>query len=230
MFALLFLHNAFNRRWYGTLPNTWRGAKPLVTAVLNLTLLVAIVTLLTTSVLISQSLFGFLAFGGATALQIHVLAAYWALVIISIHLGLHWSIVMNVVRSLVGIRQHSAVRTLFLRLVALGVAAHGLYSSLEVDIGSKLFLVPTMQFWDFSEDTLGFFLHHASIVGLYACVGHYVMVALQAWIKHSRAMRYQASDAAAPFVAGRDTARADSCSSSYFLIDASSNPTTQKET
>lgn len=179
MFALLFLHNVFNRRWYGGISRTRRQARPLVTLVLNLTLLVTMVALLTTSILISQSLFGFFAVGGPTARDIHILAAYWALIIVSIHLGLHWSIVMNVTRSLLQINDTRPLRTALLRLASAGITAGGVYSCLELDIGSRLLLIPTMQFWDFSEDAAGFFLRVGTIVGLCAALGHYGVMAIQ---------------------------------------------------
>ena len=180
MFALLLLHNVFNRRWYGGIARTRRQARPFTTVGLNLTLLVTMVTLLTTSALISQSLFGFLAVGGPAARDTHLLAAYWALIIVSIHLGLHWSIVMNVVRSLFGIRRKHPGRTAVLRLACCGIAACGVYSSFELDIGSRLLLIPTMQFWDFNEGAAGFFLRIASIAGLYVAAGYYGITAIQA--------------------------------------------------
>ncbi|CAN7207945.1 DUF4405 domain-containing protein [Phyllobacterium sp. LjRoot231] len=180
MFALLFLHNVFNRRWYGGLPKTRREPRPLATVFLNLGLLVTIVTLLTTSILISQSLFLSLAVGGATARDVHILAAYWAMIIISIHLGMHWSIVMNVIWGLSGRGKPNLAVTILLRTAAFAAAASGVYNSFELDIGSRLLLIPTMQFWDFNEDTLGFFLHHGSVVALYVCLGHYAMVLQQA--------------------------------------------------
>ena len=179
MFALLFLHNIFNRRWYGGISRTRRQARPLVTVVLNLTLLATMVTLLTTSVLISQSLFGFLALGGPTARDLHILAAYWALIIVSIHLGLHWSIVINVVRGLLRISGTLPLQTALLRLASVGIAVGGIYSSLELDIGSRLLLISTMQFWDFNEDAAGFFLRIVAISGLHIAAGHYGLLVIQ---------------------------------------------------
>jgi hypothetical protein len=179
MFALLFLHNVFNRRWYGGIPRTRRQPRPLVAVALNLTLLATMVTLLTTSVLISQSLFQFLAVGGPTAREIHILAAYWALIIVSIHLGLHWSIVMNAARNLLRVGATSPLRTALLRLVSAGVAVGGVYSSLELDIGSRILLIPTMQFWDFNEDAAGFLLRIVSIAGFYVALGHYGILMIQ---------------------------------------------------
>ena len=83
---------------------------------ITLLLLIAMLALLVTSVLISNTLSDFMsAYGGFTVRQIHTLAAYWVLVIVSIHLGLRWPMIMGVARNLFGISKSSAVRTLVLR-------------------------------------------------------------------------------------------------------------------
>jgi hypothetical protein len=179
MALLLVLHTIFNRRWYGGLPQTRRKPRPLLTVVLNLTLLATMVTLLTSSVLISQSLFSSLAFGGAKARDIHILAAYWAMILVSIHLGMHWSMLMRLARGVAGIDKPDLARTIVLRTFAFAAALSGVQASFVLDIGSRLLLIPTLQMWDFNDDTLGFFLLHGAIVALYVCLGHYAMVVLQ---------------------------------------------------
>ncbi len=181
MFALLFLHNVFNRRWYGSLPRTRRQPRPLVTALLNLTLLVTMVTLLTTSVLISQTLFATVALGGSTARDIHILAAYWAMIIIAIHLGMHWSLIMGITAKLSGFGKPNFIRVVLLRPMPLAAAVYGAYVFNQLDIGSRLLLIPTMQFWDFNEDTPGFFVQHTAIVALFAFLGHNGAILLLAW-------------------------------------------------
>ena len=79
---------------------------------ITLLLLIAMLALLVTSVLISNTLSGFMsAYGGFTVRQIHTLAAYWVLVIVSIHLGLRWPMIMGLARNLFGISKASTVRT-----------------------------------------------------------------------------------------------------------------------
>lgn len=60
MYLLLVVHNVFNRRWYGALASGKRDPRAMLTRAVNLALLATVVTLLVTSVLISQSVFGFL--------------------------------------------------------------------------------------------------------------------------------------------------------------------------
>lgn len=180
MFALLVLHNIFNRRWWGSLSRTRRQPRPVATLVLNLTLAAAMITLLITSLLISRSLFGFLAVGGPTARDLHILAAYWVVIIAAVHLGMHWPVILGAAARLARITRPSQARRIILRILAAGVAVLGALSFLELDIASRLLLVPTIVFWDFNEDATGFFLRLGAIAGLAAVVGHYGLVVLQA--------------------------------------------------
>lgn len=180
MFLLIFVHNIFNRRRYGPISRERREARGLINIAITLSLLIAMLALLVTSLMISRTLFSFLSLNGAfTARQIHTLAAYWALVIVSIHLGLRWSTIMSAMRSTAGIATKSMARTAAMRAIAVAIAAYGVQSSFEMGIGSKLAAHITMDFWDFTESSLGFFVRLISIVGLYVFLAHYTMKWMQ---------------------------------------------------
>lgn len=188
MFLLLAVHNIFNRRWYGTIARTARKPRGLATVAINLCLLVAMVVLLVTSVMISRTVFAALPVsGGYTTRQIHTLAAYWTIVIVASHLGMHWSIVMNAANGLLGFTSRNALRTAALRLAAVAIACHGIYSSFVLGIGSKLMAEVTMDFWDFEASTMGFFVHVAATVGLYACLAHYAFTWLRSFKRRNGA-------------------------------------------
>jgi len=181
MFLLLIAHNVFNRRWWGGVPRTWREPRSLVNVGVTLTLLGAVLALLATSVLISNALSPFLpAWGGFTARQIHTLAAYWVLIAVAIHLGLRWPMLMGVARNLLGIRKPSVYRTLALRIVALAIALHGIWSCSVVGLGDKLSMRMTLDWWNFEEAVAGFFFHYAAIAGMVMVVTYYGLRLLQA--------------------------------------------------
>lgn len=186
MFALIILHNVFNRRWYGASSRTQRSLQGGINVFFIIMLMVAMVALLVTSLMISQSLFGFLSLnGGYTARQIHTLAAYWAVIVVSIHVGLRWSMIMGVVRSLCGIRSMSTARAVLLRLLAFAIAACGIHSASVIGLGAKLTATVTMDYWDFTVATLPFFIHLGAIMGLCVLVSHYLATA----IRHLRRVR-----------------------------------------
>lgn len=175
MFVLMIVHNVLNRRWYGTIAKRRREVRRTITTAINLALLMAMLALLISSLMISRVVFAFLFLDGDfMARQIHTLAAYWALIFVAIHLGMHWMMVMSAARSLFGITGKSAVRTAILRVLAVTIAAYGVQSSFAMSIGSKLILYFTFDFWDFREEAVGFFLHYMSIIGLYVFIAHYL--------------------------------------------------------
>lgn len=182
MFLLIIVHNVFNRRWYGRLSKAPREALGLSNTVTIASLASIMLVLLVTSLMISRSVFSFLPLsGGYGTRQIHTLAAYWALVIVSIHLGMRWSIIMATIRGICGITTVNTVRVVLLRMAAIAIAAYGIRSSVVMGIGSKLTAQVTMDFWDFEASTLGFFAHNVSILALFVFLGHYATKWLRRW-------------------------------------------------
>lgn len=180
IFMLLITHNIFNRRWYGAIAKARREPRSVIDITLTLSLLLAMLTLLVTSLMISRSVFGFLQINaGFTARQIHILAAYWVLVFVGIHLGLRWGMVMNAMRSAFKIAGKSVFRAMVLRLMAAAIAAYGIQSSFVMGVFSKLTLQMSLDGWDFEESAPGFFLNWFSTVGLYAVISHYAF----GWIR-----------------------------------------------
>jgi hypothetical protein len=180
MFLLLIAHNLFNRRWWGGIARTRREPRSLFNVGITFALLTTMLALLVTSVLISHALSSFLPpWGGFTVRQIHTLAAYWALVIVAIHLGLRWPLLMGVARNLFGIREPNALRTLLLRAMAVAIAIHGVWSFLQLGLGTKLSMQMTLDWWNFEESVVGFFVHCAAVAGLVMVVTYYGLKLLQ---------------------------------------------------
>lgn len=186
LFGLIALHNVFNRRWYAHLPRRRREAPSLLDMVLTFALLIAMLVLLITSVVVSQTVFGFLQIDDSfTARQIHAFAAYWATVFMAIHIGIRWGRVMNAMRGALGLSAASTRRTWALRLIAGSLALYGLQSAVALEIVPKLTLQMSLEWWDFEASSAGFFAGWLSIVALFAGIAHYSFTALQ----HRRLLR-----------------------------------------
>jgi len=181
MFGLLVAHNTFNRRWYGWAVR--KGGRDL-RGWLNIATIAALGTvmliLLATSIVISRSLFSALPIASAFgARQVHAQAAYWALVIVAVHVGMRWSMIMTLMRSWLRLGASNAGRTWILRVVALSIAAYGIHSWTVIGTGSRLLAEMTLSFWNFEEAALHFFLHQGAVAGLIICVTHYTAALLQ---------------------------------------------------
>jgi Domain of unknown function (DUF4405) len=187
MFLLVILHNVFNRRWYGTVASSRREPRGLVNIVIILLLVTAMLALLITSVLISNALSDVMsAYGGITVRQIHTLAAYWTLVIVAVHLGLRWPLIMGVARNLFGLSDPNAARTIVLRIAAAVTAMHGVWSSFALGLCTKLSMQMTLDWWNFEESVAGFFVHCIAAAGLFVCATYYTMRGIDRWRRTSK--------------------------------------------
>lgn len=180
LFVLVIAHNVFNRRWFGSVAKRKMDAVRVINLVTIACLAAAMMIMLVTSLLISRDLFPYAALGGVFAIrEIHMFTGYWVLLIVALHLGTRWQIVMNVCRGLVGISSQNVCRTVILRLAVVVIVAWGARSSAEMAFGSKLSLSYSLDMWDFNESTLGFFANYGAIVGMLAAATHYGLTVSQ---------------------------------------------------
>lgn len=183
LFALLVWHFFVNRFWFKNLFRGRYDARRAVTLVLHLLLIVNMAVLLVTSIVISRSVFEFLPIPDSLYLRdIHWFSAYWVMIIVGVHLGLHWGRVMAMTRSTAGLSQPSPVRTLMLRIAAVALAGFGVWSFSALGVWTKLTFTYSLDFWDFTASVTPFFGHWTGVVAFPAILTHYFM----AWSRSSQ--------------------------------------------
>ncbi|MEY9380400.1 hypothetical protein ABIA10_006333 [Rhizobium leguminosarum] len=176
LFVMLAWHVGVNRLWFTNLLRGRYDARRTVTALLHLLLIGNMLVLLITSIIISKSLFASLPIPDSIYLRdIHWFSAYWVMIIVGVHLGLHWTRVMAVVRSCLGMTSQSRVAIWALRLTAVAVACFGVLSMRMLGVWAKLTFTYSLDFWDFTASVTPFFGYWAGVVALPAVITHYGM-------------------------------------------------------
>lgn len=176
MFLLLVVHNLFHRRWFATLVKPPRARRGTFNIALTCVLLLGMLALLATSLVISETLFAGLRLDDDfSARRIHAGIAYWLLVVVAVHLGLRWPLLMGVARKLFGVATSSAARTPVLRAAAVAIAVQGMWSVFALNLHYRLLFQMTLDWWNFEESVAGFFGHCLAVVGLCMVVTHYTM-------------------------------------------------------
>jgi hypothetical protein len=170
MFVLLVVHGAFHRRWFASLSKAPRARRGKFNTALTLLLLAGMLLLLATSLVISESVFANLRWDDDfTMRRLHAGVAYWLLVVVSIHLGLRWPLLMVTASRLLGIHSPSRARTALLRMMALGIAIQGVISAQALNLHARLLFHMSLDWWDFGTSVAGFFGHCMAFAGL--CIG-----------------------------------------------------------
>lgn len=176
MIVLFILHQVLNWRWYPALVKGRYDTRRTVNTVINGLLLAAFALLIGSSVMISRTLFFFLAIDGSLTLrQAHTTTAHWLLVLTAVHLGIHWTRLVKMAATVIPILPKIKIHTNLKWLIAIVIMTTGIYSSIDRNLGGKLFMTYAFDFWDFDQSVFGFFIRNISIIGFYAVVTHFVL-------------------------------------------------------
>lgn len=188
MFVLFVLHHVLNGKWCShALKGRYTAWRIMQTALVVLVLL-SMIGSMVSGVILSRHALSFLPISGgrAFARRLHMIAAYGGFVCMSLHLGVHWSMMMGMARKLV--KQPSVIRTWVLRAVAALIAGYGMYAFVKRDIGGYMLLKSQFVFFDFEEPLILFLLDYITAMELFVFVGYYLSEALKKLQKRKSAV------------------------------------------
>ena len=180
MLLLFLVHNFLNRSWYR---NLFRGRftpMRLVQIGVNMLLLTAMLAQMYSGIVMSRHVFAFLPIDGgmAAARRVHILGAYWGFVLMSVHLGLHWNMFLNMAgRRGAGRLPRLSRPALF--LAGLAIAAYGLSVFIRRDFPVYMFLRTEFVFLDYDEPVWLFYLDYICLMGFWVFLAHYVSKGLR---------------------------------------------------
>lgn len=185
MFVLFVLHHILNRKWSGNLLKGKYTPFRIWQTLLVLLVLASMIGSMISGIILSEDAFDFLAIRGGQswARTVHLLCSYWGFVFMSLHLGLHWCMMMGMAKK--QFRAPSRLRTWALRGIAVAIAVYGAFVFVNREIGSYMFLKNEFVFFNFEEPLAFFFLDYLAVMGLFVFLGHYFSGFLK-WLSRKR--------------------------------------------
>lgn len=180
MFILWIAHHILNRNWYSQLFKGKYTFTRILQIVTNFAVLLTMLGLMVSGIILSREVFAFLPISGGIALArpLHMLSAFWGFVLMALHLGMHWSMILGMVRKVTGSVASKKVRVI-LRIVAALIAGYGFYAFLKNQFLSYMFLTSSFVFFDFEKPVLLFFTEYIAIMGQFIFLAHYVSKGFQ---------------------------------------------------
>ena len=173
MTVLFILHHILNRKWISALFRGRYTAFRVFQTLLACVIFVGLAISAYTGIMLSKHVFRFLGIdtGMADARKLHLRSGYWNFILLSLHLGLHWAMIV----SLIGKRckNKSALLKWIARLLAAGIAAYGVYALLARNVTDYLFGTIGFAFFDETEPLAFFLLDYLAIMGTSVFLGHY---------------------------------------------------------
>lgn len=116
----------------------------------------------------------------------HMTASYAGFVLMGFHIGLHYGLILGMVKrafSITGKGERSAKKNTvcawILRIVAALIAAYGVYALYTRKFMDYIFQRVMFVFFDFDEPVIYFVLDYAAIMGLMIFISYYLQKFLQ---------------------------------------------------
>lgn len=138
--------------------------------VLAAAVLITMLGSMASGILLSRYVFTFVDVRGVamTARSVHMLCAYWGFILMSFHLGLHWSMMTGRL-----FESPSKIRAWIARIAGAVSAVYGIYAFKKRAVGTYMFLQAHFVFFDYEEPLFLFLLDYLAVMGLFVFLGHY---------------------------------------------------------
>ena len=175
MFALFVAHHVLNRRWINAVPRGRYTPLRIVQTALAGLIFLCMVGSMISGIVLSRHVFAFFPRHGGYELagKLHILCAFWGFVLMSLHLGMHWNMLLTMARKHL---QPSKIRTWALRIAGYSFATYGAVTFVRRDVGLYLLLKSHFVFFDYSEPLIAFLLDYLAVMGLFVAIGFWLKV------------------------------------------------------
>lgn len=175
LFLLFILHHILNWRWWTGLFKGKYTAVRVLQTVINLFTLAAMAGLMVSGVILSSKVFAFLQIRGhmAFARRLHMASSYWGFLLMATHLGLHWGMLLGMVRKAGKTKLTGRPSFPWQTLIAALIAVYGVAAAVKRDLTTYLFLRAEFVFLDFSESKMLFYLDYLAIMGTFIFLSYF---------------------------------------------------------
>lgn len=176
MFFLFMLHLWLNGAWIRAVCKGRYNAFRILQTVIAMAIFLSMMGSMISGIMLSRHVFSFLNIskGSYWARNVHMLCAYWGFTLMSIHLGLHWGMMLRGFRRMLKLKAPSMARTVVVRCIALLVAGYGLHALCQRRLLDYMFFRTQFVFFDFGEPLIFFLLDYLAMMGLLAIIGYYL--------------------------------------------------------
>lgn len=173
---LFFAHNALNYKWYRALLKGRYNAIRTMQLVVNVLLLLAMLISMASGILVSQHIF---TMGSGSTIELgrhlHLVATAWAFVLMSVHLGLHWSIFSAMAQKIQLDEKAKKAIHMICCVLVVALYVYGLYQFVDRRFWEELFhLIDYQKEYDFSKSLFTYLVESGILSVPFITMAYYV--------------------------------------------------------
>lgn len=164
--VLFLIHNILNNRWYKAFFKGKYKVVRIVKTLINTGMLVCFITTIVSGILISKELFTFIPLTDyvMNARILHNASSRWLFILISVHIGLHLSLMIQNIK----IPKSIAI------ISAICIFSVGIYSFIDYDFMNLMLLKQKYTYFDTSKSYVLFLIQHISIMSSLALLSYFI--------------------------------------------------------
>jgi len=174
---LIMLHLCLNRhRLWLQSPNIPLTMQ-IVNGVINAVTFVVILTAIVSGMMLSRHILMALPFHNPAnwVRKVHMTSVHWGMLILALHIGLHWKMLATFFCRVLNISGDSHVANIIMPCVFSLIALLGLYGLLNQDYLDYLLMKVDFSFFDYEESALLFYLRYLAIIVLFALMTRFLL-------------------------------------------------------
>lgn len=173
MFLLFVCHHLLNGHWHRNLLKGRYNRIRLIGTAVDILLFIIMISLAVSGVMMSKHIFVFLQIddGAGIARIMHLLASYWGLVLMSVHIGLHWNMISVMIKRAMQKEESTVKRRIISKITVAVICSYGIYAFVKRKLGTYLFLKSEFVFFDFREPLFLFLADYIAIMILFGFIG-----------------------------------------------------------
>lgn len=174
IFLLFILHHVLNARWLKSLLKGRYTSYRILQKILVFFCFVTMFGCMVSGIILSRYLFAALPFSSlyAGARIAHLLCSYWGFTFMSLHIGLHWGMVLGGVRKMIRAKP-SLLWSTVLCFCGTGIAGYGVAVMFKRNLFSYLFYRMHFVMFDFDEPLIFFFADYVAMMGALIFFAYY---------------------------------------------------------
>ena len=152
---IIIIHNYIHKQWYINLLNIFNHKTFIIRTILNIIMVFILSGTIISSLFISKTVFTFLEFnGGILSRTIHIFFAHWLFIISSLHLGIYWRRMNNIILKYTNF--HIKYKNKFILLITI-FACYGIYAFYQRELIYPLTMQSAFMMWS-EDESIGLFI------------------------------------------------------------------------
>ena len=168
IFIFFVLHHILNFNWYKNLTKGKYSLNRSLNTFINTMLFICMLGLIISGILFNKDVVNFLNLTNIKVLnkKLHIVCSHWGFILMSIHLGMHWGMFINMSKKFINIKKQICI------IIASLISIYGIVSFIKRGFYIQMFVITRVP--KVEEPAIFFFMDHVAIMGLFIFITYYL--------------------------------------------------------